>query len=148
MPVCNEAIHGGDSVGVRIFRGTGEVENAEVKLEKSMTTSNPVESALLLSGRMEGKTLVEWQTAMWQSLMVSVGQGMLGVPQKKFFYRARIELVGGAICQKCLCSGDIGCLAMVTDDAAICENFIPKKDAVGSLWQWILQSRILPYTAA
>lgn len=136
-----------DSVGVRIFRGTGEVEHINVKSEQGTKTStgNPLEAKLMIAGKLEGKTLVDWQTATWQLLMNAIGQKMLGVGQKRFLFRARLELTeGDPICQQCLCNVPTGCLNEERVNN-ICSGFVPQKTAIPHLWQWIMQSRILPY---
>ena len=148
MPLCKDSIHHSkDSVGVKIFRGDGNIEEFKVKDEKGIKTStdNPLETALISEGRLEGKNLAEWQIAIWRSLVEAVGRKLLNVDQKKFLFRARLEIQGDPICQRCLCFKENKCLAGTDVNTLVCESFVPSKEGIASLWQWLLQSRILSW---
>jgi hypothetical protein len=52
---------------------------------------------------------------------------------------------GDPICQRCLCFEGNKCLAGTDINTLVCDSFIPSKEGIPSLWQWILQGRILSW---
>jgi hypothetical protein len=147
MPLQKDSVGYGDSVGVKIFRGNGNVEAFSVEDEKGVkaSTDNPLESLLIAEGKLEGKNLAEWQVTIWRSLAEVVGRKLLNVDQKKFLFRARLEIQGDPICRRCLCFKEDKCLAGTDINTLTCDSFIPSKEGIPSLWQWILQGRILSW---